>query len=106
MTSQPTSPKESRRGFELCPEQLLFTVEEAAEVLRVGRTTIYALIRSGDLRPVHIGRCCRISRGELDRYVARLDAAQSRPPVPIRRREQFDRGETTPSTGGCPQDAA
>ena len=39
-------------------------------VLRVGRTTVYALMKAGDLRPVHIGRSCRISHAELERYVA------------------------------------
>lgn len=59
--------------------QLLLTPEEAAEVLRVGRTTVYALMKSGDLRPVHIGRSCRMSQGELDRYVRRLEASPLRP---------------------------
>jgi excisionase family DNA binding protein len=61
-------------GFELSPDQLLFTTDEAAHVLSVGRTTIYMLMRAGELKPVHIGRSCRISRGELERYVARIDA--------------------------------
>ncbi len=58
---------------------LLLTPEEAAKVLRVGRTTVYALMKSGELRPVHIGRSCRISRAEVDRYVRRLEASSSRP---------------------------
>ena len=71
MTSNPiTHPSV---GFELSPDQLLFTTEEAAHVLSVGRTTIYVLMRAGELKPVHIGRSCRISRGELERYVARID---------------------------------
>jgi excisionase family DNA binding protein len=74
MTTQRIQRTERSKGFELSSDQLLFTTEEAAEVLRVGRTTVYALIKSGELRPVHIGRACRISRGELDRYVARLDS--------------------------------
>ena len=60
-------------------DRLLLTPEEAAKVLRVGRTTVYALMKCGDLRPVHIGRSCRISQAELDRYVRRLEAAPSRP---------------------------
>ena len=53
-------------------DPLLLTPEEAAEVLRVGRTTIYALMKAGDLRAVHIGRSCRISRAELERYIRQL----------------------------------
>ncbi|WP_456598922.1 helix-turn-helix domain-containing protein [Blastococcus sp. SYSU DS0616] len=63
-------------------DRLLLTTEEAADVLRVGRTTVYALIKEGELRPVHIGRSCRISRAELERYVSRLDSPP--PAVPER----------------------
>jgi len=65
-------------------EPLLLTPEEAAQVLRVGRTTIYALMKAGDLRPVHIGRSCRLPRSELERYVDRLQ----RPSIPARDRAE------------------
>lgn len=55
-------------------EALLLTPEEAADVLHIGRTTIYALMKAGDLRSVHIGRSCRLSRAELERYVRGLEA--------------------------------
>lgn len=69
-------------------EQLLLTAEEAAHALNVGRTTLYALMRNGQLRSVHIGRSCRLTRAELLRYVAQLDAAEElgspqAPPVSI-----------------------
>ena len=61
----------------LAAEALLLTPEEAAHVLRVGRTTVYALMKAGELRPVHIGRSCRLSRAELERYVRRLELTGS-----------------------------
>jgi len=72
--------------------QLLLTTEEAAEILRIGRTTVYALISEGVLNPVHIGRSCRISRAELERYVAALE--NPRPQT-----NAAPRHEITPVTG-------
>jgi excisionase family DNA binding protein len=67
-------------------DPLLLTPEEAAKVLRVGRTTIYALMKAEELRPVHIGRSCRISWAELERYVRRLETPQPRAAARPRRR--------------------
>ena len=61
-------------GNAMAGEPLLLTPEEAADVLRIGRTTIYALMKAGELHAVHIGRSCRLSRAELERYVDRLQA--------------------------------
>jgi excisionase family DNA binding protein len=63
----------------MAADRLLLTPEEAAKILRIGRTTVYALIKSGELRPVHIGRSCRISQAEVEHYVRRLQALPSRP---------------------------
>lgn len=65
------------RPTEFSSEQLMHTIVEAARVLRVSRSTIYVLIKSGALKPVHIGRAVRISRAELERYTTALDAAVS-----------------------------
>jgi excisionase family DNA binding protein len=71
-------------------EPLLLTPEQAARVLGVGRTTVYALMKSGDLRPVHIGRSCRLSRGELERYVTRLQTPPTAAPRRTRQRARPD----------------
>jgi excisionase family DNA binding protein len=63
-------------------EQLLLTTVQAAKVLGVSRTTIYQLIKAGDIRLVHLGRCARISWAELERYVLRLDATPDQTAVP------------------------
>ena len=81
-------------------EQLLLTTVQAAQVLGVSRTTIYELIKQGELHPVHIARCCRLSRAELDRYVTRLDAARPKSPVAEPAQlVQRGRRRTTPTSG-------
>ena len=68
-------------------DRILLTPEEAAAALHVGRTTVYALIKAGELHPVHIGRSCRVSRAELERYVRRLETPPpSASPRPRRHR--------------------
>ena len=76
-------------------ESLLLTPEQAARLLRIGRTTVYALMKAGDLRPVHIGRSCRLARAELERYVNRLHA----PEPTARRRPQPQRRADTDQYG-------
>jgi len=54
------------------PAQLLLTVEQAARRLGVGRTTMYALIGSGEVESVPIGRLRRVPAECLAEYVNRL----------------------------------
>lgn len=54
----------------------LLTVEQAARRLSVGRTTMFALLKSGDILSVRIGRLRRISIEELTAYAARLTSEQ------------------------------
>jgi excisionase family DNA binding protein len=56
-------------------EQLLYTAEEAAEVLTVSRSTIYDLMREGKLPSVKIGRARRIPVHALRRFVDDLAEA-------------------------------
>lgn len=53
-------------------ERLLFTPEEAAAMLGVGRTRVYDLIRTGDLASVKIGRSRRINSRAMGEFVESL----------------------------------
>jgi excisionase family DNA binding protein len=52
----------------------LLSVKEAAEVLRLGHTKFYALLKRGELRPVRMTRSGRrmmgIRRSDLEAYTA------------------------------------
>lgn len=50
-------------------DQLLVTVEEACNALRIGRTKCYELIARGALHPIKIDRSVRFSVDELRRFV-------------------------------------
>jgi excisionase family DNA binding protein len=52
--------------------QLLLKPEEAAEVIRVGRSKMYELLASGAIKSVKIGALRRIPARALEEYVAAL----------------------------------
>ncbi|MFI8343096.1 helix-turn-helix domain-containing protein [Streptomyces sp. NPDC085639] len=54
-------------------EPLLYKVSEATGILRLSRSVIYELIRSGRLRTVQEGRARRIPRSAINEYVALLE---------------------------------
>jgi excisionase family DNA binding protein len=45
---------------------LVLTVEEAAKVLRIGRSSAYEAARTGQLPTVRIGRILRVPRSALE----------------------------------------
>ena len=47
----------------------VLTVEEAAKVLRIGRTAAYAAARSGELPVIRVGRLLRVSRHGLEQLL-------------------------------------
>ena len=53
--------------------KLLLKPEEAAEVLSIGRTKVYALMAEGRLASVRIGNSRRIPHDALDAFVAQLE---------------------------------
>jgi excisionase family DNA binding protein len=55
---------------------LVLTIEQAAERLGIGRSLMYALVMSGEVESVTIGRLRRIPADALVTYLARLRQAR------------------------------
>lgn len=56
-------------------EQLLLSINDAADCLGVGRTKIYELVASGDLTLVKLGRKSLITDTSIKGLVARISEA-------------------------------
>ena len=59
-------------------DQLLLRPSEAADAIGVGRATVYALIRRGELPAVRIGESVRIPAEELQKWVEGKRQARDR----------------------------
>lgn len=59
------------------PTLALLPVEEAARRLGLGRTFTFALIASGELESVTVGRLRRVPAEAIGEYVARLRKSQN-----------------------------
>ncbi len=55
-------------------EQAIFRPEEAAQYLRVGRTTMYSLLKRGIIPSTTEGRTRLVRRVDIDAYIARKSA--------------------------------
>jgi excisionase family DNA binding protein len=65
-----------QRGVGVRP--LLVSARQAAELLGIGRTTLYELIGRGAIVPVRIGRCVRFPVRELEAFVEELAVSAER----------------------------
>jgi excisionase family DNA binding protein len=52
----------------------LLTVDGLADHLRIGRSTVYRLIREGEIHPIHVGKRLRFRPEDVDAY---LEAAKA-----------------------------
>lgn len=52
-------------------DKMLLRIEEAAEVLSLGRSKTYQLIQAGELSTVKVGRAVRVPATAVREFVAR-----------------------------------
>jgi len=58
------------------PRRLLYSVEEAAYQLGIGRTFMFHLLATGEIDSFKIGKRRKIPRDALDGYIERLRSEQ------------------------------
>jgi excisionase family DNA binding protein len=56
---------------------LMYTPEQVADLLNVGRTTVYELLKTGELKSVKINRSRRILPEQLEEFVQGLRVESS-----------------------------
>lgn len=81
MAEEGTVQPEAEDSPEVAEPADLLTVEEAARRLRIGRTTLYALISTGAIETVTIGRRRLVPPECVAAYVAALRAASQAPGI-------------------------
>lgn len=57
-------------------ERLLYSAEEAADLLGIGRTFMFALLASGEISSLKIGKRRKVTRDALDEFILRLQSEQ------------------------------
>ncbi len=61
-------------------EPLLFTVPEAASILRISRNSAYELLRQNILPHIRLGRRILVPRHALEQWIERQASIASSPP--------------------------
>jgi excisionase family DNA binding protein len=56
--------------------RVLLSAEQAAKILGIGRTNMFALIKRGEIDSVKVGRLRRVPEDAIDAYAERLMSDQ------------------------------
>jgi len=65
------TPAQERRGLATLEGCLAVRIPQAAQLLGIGRSSLYELINHGDLETIKIGRSTLITMDELRAFIAR-----------------------------------
>jgi len=70
----PAAPRPARSRPVAAEPEVLLTPDEAADVLKIGRSKLYELMARGLINSVKLGRCRRFRRSDLDLFIRGLEA--------------------------------
>ena len=59
-----------RTAFTPDLDELLLTVSEVADTMRVSNMTVYRLIKSGELPALRVGKSYRLRRSEVQKFLS------------------------------------
>ena len=63
-------------------EQLLLKPREVAEALRIGRSLVYGMLASGELPSIRVGRCIRVPKASLEKWINDHENAKGKGGLP------------------------
>jgi excisionase family DNA binding protein len=55
---------------------VMFDMKTVAKILSVSRSTVYQLLKSGELKAVRVGRVRRVSQNQLVEYIMKLEGQE------------------------------
>jgi prophage regulatory protein len=58
-------------------ENMLLKPGEVAQTLRIGRSLVYCLLASGELPSIRVGRCIRVPKKSLDKWISDQEKPKS-----------------------------
>jgi excisionase family DNA binding protein len=68
-------PRERRNDMPMIEANvpMMFDMKTVAKILSVSRSTVYQLLKSGELKAVRVGRVRRVSQNQLVEYIMKLE---------------------------------
>lgn len=55
---------------------VMFDMKTVSRILSVSRSTVYQLLKSGELKAVRVGRVRRVSQNQLVEYIMKLEGLE------------------------------
>ena len=55
---------------------VMFDMKTVSRILSVSRSTVYQLLKSGELKAVRVGRVRRVSQNQLVEYIMKLEETE------------------------------